>query len=101
MWFLQALEGERQAIWRKFERIREDDRHANVVLVEMVEIEQRFFGNWWMGLAMRTEETEHLYAPHLRHGCFQADAMSAREIVALMEALSAHGLQRDLVPKAA
>ena len=101
MWFLQALEGERQTVWRKYERIREDERHANVVLVEMVEIDRRLFGNWWMGLAKRTEETEHLFAPHLRNGRFQADAMAAKEIVALMEALSVFGLQRDIAPKAA
>ena len=101
MWFLQALEGERQAVWAKFERIREDERHAGVVLVEMVEIDRRMFGNWWMGLAKRTEETEHLFAPYLRHGRFQADAMSAKEIVDLMEGLSAFGLQRELASKAA
>ena len=37
----------------------------------------------------------------LRRGRFQADAMSAREIVALMEALSVFGLQREIISKAA
>ena len=100
MWFLQALEGERQALWAKFERIREDERHANVMLVEMVEIQQRLFGNWWMGLAKRSGETEHLFARHVRHGRFRADTMSAKEIVALMEALSVFGLQRVIATAA-
>ena len=101
MWFLQALEGERRDIWRKFERIQEDERHANVVLVELVEIERRSFGNWWMGLAKRTAETEHLFIPHLRNGRFSADAMPAREIVALMEELSSFGLHREIATRAA
>ncbi len=96
MWFLQVLEGDRRAIWRQFEHINNDERHANVMLVEMKDVERRIFGNWWMGLATRNAATEHLFEPFTKNGRLLADEMSAAAILALMVALTQHGLSRDL-----
>ena len=100
MWFLQVLEGERRAVWRQFERINADERHSDVLLVEMREVDARLFGNWWMGLATRTPATEGLFAPFSRNGRLMADAMSARDILTLMVALTRHGLSRELAAPA-
>ncbi len=99
MWFLQVLEGERRAVWRQFERIGHDERHANVLLIEMKEVERRVFGNWWMGLATRNAATELLFKPFTVNGRLAAEAMSAAAILALTVALTEHGLSRDLSSK--
>ena len=96
LWFLQVLEGDRRAVWRQFERIGHDDRHANLTLVEMKEVERRVFGNWWMGLATRNAATEHLFKPFTANSRLLADEMSAAAILALSVALTEHGLSRDL-----
>lgn len=95
-WFIQALEGERRTVWRTYKRIEDDDRHAGCLLVEMVDVNERLFANWWMGLGTRDAATEPFFAPFLRHGSLCADTMSACDILALMIALSHRGLHRGM-----
>ena len=99
-WFLQALEGERRAVWATFERIGEDERHAGTHLIELIGVEQRLFGNWWMGVATRTAATEAAFRPYMRDGFFAPEAMSARQILDLMLSLSRIGLRRDMLAAA-
>ncbi len=94
--FLQILEGDRRVIWQTFSRIADDERHAGCLLVEMVDVAERSFGNWWMGLATRNETTAAVFEPYLVHGCLQADMMSAADILKLARALARMGLKRDL-----
>ena len=95
-WFLQALEGERRAVWTTFERIGEDERHAGTHLVELVAVNERLFGNWWMGVATRTPATEAAFRPYVRDGFFAPELMSARHILDLMQSLSRIGLNREM-----
>ena len=95
-WFLQALEGERRAVWKTFERIGEDDRHAGTHLVELIDVDTRLFGNWWMGVATRTATTEAAFRPYMRGGFFAPESMSARHILDLMLGLSRIGLHREM-----
>jgi hypothetical protein len=95
LWFIQVLEGNREAVWRTFQRICEDERHGNVVLVEMREVAERRFGNWWMGLATRNDQTEAAFAPYLRSGHLSPPAMSAEMMLDLMVALAKLGLSRE------
>lgn len=97
LWFLQALEGERETVWRTFEMIRRDERHANIELVEMLGIEARTFGNWWMGLAVRNETTMAAFAPHLDNGRLDPRRMTAADILSLMVSLAEIGLSRTVV----
>ena len=99
-WFLQALEGERRAVWKTFERIEEDDRHAGTHLVELIEVERRLFGNWWMGVATRTATTEDAFRPYMRGGLFSPEAMSAQHVLDLMLSLSRVGLHREMLAAA-
>ena len=95
-WFLQVLEGDRRAIWERFSRINEDERHGGCLLMEMVDVETRLFGNWWMGLASRNTSTEPVFAPYLVNGALQADSMTAQAVLDLMTALSHVGLSREM-----
>ncbi|MDR3463807.1 MAG: BLUF domain-containing protein [Beijerinckiaceae bacterium] len=97
-WFLQSLEGERNEVWKAFKRIEADERHADVVVVEVKAIQKRVFGNWWMGLARRGDATEQAFRPHLRDGKLKPDAMTGDEILALMTGLAQTGMSRKLAP---
>lgn len=46
--FLQALEGAPERVTAAFERIRDDRRHAGVVVLSRREVESREFGDWSM-----------------------------------------------------
>ena len=98
MWFLQVLEGEREAVWRTFERIRDDERHDNAVVAELVETEARMFGAWSMGLATRKPATELLFTPFSRDGRLDPPKMSAAQMLALISGVSRLGLSRELDP---
>jgi hypothetical protein len=97
LWFIQALEGDREAVWKTFQRICQDERHANVVLVEMREVEERCFANWWMGLATRNDHTEATFAPYLRNGHLSPSTMSAAMMLELIVELAKLGLSRQAV----
>jgi hypothetical protein len=47
--FIQALEGELDAIENLFANISKDERHRNVILVYKNPIQQRRFSDWTMG----------------------------------------------------
>lgn len=47
--FIQALEGEQEAIENLFATIEKDDRHRDVILVYSSPIKQRDFPDWTMG----------------------------------------------------
>ena len=95
-WFVQVLEGDRRAIWQTFARINEDERHAGCLLTEMADVDRRMFGNWWMGLATRDAVTAPAFLPYMSKGVLRADAMSGRDVLALMSALAKLGLNRDM-----
>lgn len=47
-WFLQVLEGPPEGVKAIYERIVQDDRHTNPVLLDRGPIEARAFGKWIM-----------------------------------------------------
>ena len=95
-WFLQALEGERRAIWRTFERINADERHTNCSLIAMGDVCERVFDNWWMRLATRAADTTATFRPYLRGGVLYPLEMSAEDILGLMRKLAGHDLRRQM-----
>ena len=101
MWFLQVLEGERETVWRTFERIRNDERHDNAVVAEVVDTDARIFGSWWMGLATRNAKTDHLFSPFSKEGRLDPMNMSAAQILTLIVGVSRLGLSRELAPSLA
>ncbi len=53
--FLQYIEGPRDAINKLYASINRDERHTDVTLLEYAEIEERLFGNWSMGFTPSAE----------------------------------------------
>lgn len=101
LWFLQTLEGERSQVWATFERIKNDERHADVTLVDVRDASERIFGNWWMGLAKRDATTEGAFKPYLKGNLLVPHAMTSEQILSLMIELAGMGLSREVVSQAA
>ena len=53
-YFVQALEGDEAAVTSLYERIREDDRHDQVSLVESGAVDGRVFHRWSMAQVSRS-----------------------------------------------
>lgn len=96
LWFLQMLEGEREAVWQTFKRLDDDERHTNVVLVGMHEVETRLFANWWMGLVRLDDAMCDRLKHHLVHDRLQPPAMSGTAMTALMREIASLGLTREM-----
>ena len=86
-WFLQALEGERAAVWRTFRTILDDARHDDAVLVSSTPIESRLFGAWAMRLVMPSGDGAKVVAPFKVDGLLRPERMTGEDIVAVLGAL--------------
>jgi hypothetical protein len=58
--FLQCLEGSRSKVNATYQRILNDPRHDNVVMLDYKEIYQRDFDSWSMGYIPKTELTRNM-----------------------------------------
>lgn len=47
--FLQVLEGSKDEILGLYDKIKEDKRHKNVIMISLKPIDQRYFPSWQMG----------------------------------------------------
>jgi hypothetical protein len=95
LWFVQILEGNREAVSRTVCRIIADPRHDAVTIMDCRPVEQRLFGNWWMGLAFLSGNNEALFAPY---GLKQLNPrrMNGEQILAVASELASRGLNRRL-----
>lgn len=60
-YFVQILEGEFKALNELFEKIKQDRRHHNVVLLHMQEIESWAYPDWTMAFkALEAEDMNHI-----------------------------------------
>jgi hypothetical protein len=99
LWFVQILEGEREAVSATLCRIVGDERHAAVTVMDCRPAAARLFGNWWMGLALLRGDQSALLA---RHGLasFNPRDMSGDQAVSLALDVAAAGLNRKIVAAA-
>lgn len=82
--FLQWLEGERRAVSERFARILEDDRHADVVIVDYAEVHERHFTEWSMGYLGEGSLNRDLFFRFSATEGFNPYALSGEAAVALM-----------------
>lgn len=101
LWFVQILEGEREAISATLRRILPDERHADVTIMDCQPIENRLFANWWMGLGLLRGDNSDLYARHGLGKRLDPRIMSGDQAVALALDLSRVGLNRRVNATAA
>ncbi len=101
LWFIQALEGDRRDILSLYEKLKDDDRHANVCMAELIDVETRMFGNWWMGLATRDSVTQPVFERYLRRGRLHPNEMQAAQLTDLIRSVAKAGLDRLISGEAA
>ena len=77
--FIQLLEGEKEEVTALFERIKKDQRHHNVELLEQEEISERLFSDWSMAYQDMGEESQQPgYKEMLMHSYFAASKIYSR-----------------------
>ncbi len=87
--FLQALEGRREAVSEVFCRIAADPRHRRVVLMDVLPVDERLFGNWTMGYAAADARGRELFLRFGGSDQFEPYAMTAASALGLLRALAA------------
>ena len=83
-WFYQALEGERDAVWKAFTAIIDDPRHGDIVLAECTAIETRLFGQWAMRLAKPNAVTRSIFERFTVAGLVRPHLMSSTDMLDIL-----------------
>jgi len=96
VWFIQILEGEREAVSAVLRRIMGDERHDELTVMDCRPAEARLFGNWWMGFAMLRGDNGALFARHGIGARLDPRSMSGDQAVGLAKDLAAAGLDRKV-----
>ncbi|UZN05216.1 BLUF domain-containing protein [Cellulomonas sp. S1-8] len=88
-YFLQCLEGGREALTTLFARIAADERHTHVTLMSMHEIGERDFPDWTMGYVSSSPTLTKSLARFLPTDQFAPERMSCASATGLMKSLRA------------
>ncbi|MBZ2163515.1 BLUF domain-containing protein [Alteromonas stellipolaris] len=88
-YFVQALEGEREAVNELFFHISDDARHSDVIITSYEYIDKPTFTEWNMGYASSTPIFTELLA-RLSQTEFEPTKLPPKQIYALLRHLSAH-----------
>ena len=87
--FLQVLEGGRAQVSRLYNRIAQDPRHTDVVLLSYEEIEERSFAGWAMGQVNMSRLNPALLLKYSEAAVLDPYAVSGRVSMALFNELVA------------
>jgi hypothetical protein len=88
-YFLQAVEGSREALSQLYSNLVRDPRHKRLVLLSFESIEQRSFSDWTMGFAAADASRRRLYLRHGPSARFDPYQLKASGALALLMGLSA------------
>jgi len=84
-YFGQVLEGPQNAVEATFERIQNDVRHGEVLLLEFVPIEKRSFDNWAMAYVGQDSSATALFDSIAPQTGFDGDRMKAQALLSKLE----------------
>ena len=87
--FLQVLEGGRDAVSAVYNRIAQDARHADVVLLSYEEIGERSFASWSMGQVNMNRLNPSLVLKYSESAVLDPYAVSGKASLALFNELVA------------
>jgi hypothetical protein len=85
--FLQLLEGGRNAVNAVYNRITQDKRHHDVVLLSYDEVSERRFAGWAMGQANLSRLNPGILLKYSERAVLDPYALSGKAILALFEEL--------------
>ncbi len=83
-YFLQCLEGPREAVNALYAAINNDPRHKNVTLLEYADMGDRIFGDWSMGFLPSGILEKDLLPKYADGGAFNPFALSAEQARAFL-----------------
>lgn len=78
-YFLQVLEGPRKVVNALYNQIANDERHADVTLIEYSDINERLFANWTMAFVRVDDLGNPFMLKHSSNGVFDPFAMSGEQ----------------------
>jgi hypothetical protein len=87
--FVQVLEGDRDAVCELYNAIVRDDRHVNVRLLKYDEISERRFNSWTMGQVNLATVNPSLLLKYSAHAKFDPFNSSGHASLALLDELIA------------
>jgi hypothetical protein len=87
--FMQVLEGGRGAVNALYNRIAQDARHTDVVLLNYEEVAERRFASWSMGQVAMNRLNPALVLKYSEHAKLDPYAVSGKVSVALFDELVA------------
>ena len=87
--FIQVIEGGRDAVSRRYNRIVADPRHAEVTLLRYEEIDERRFAGWAMGQVNMSRLNPALLLKYSETATLDPYAVSGQVSMALFEELVA------------
>lgn len=83
-YFLQCLEGSRDAVNQTYRVIMNDERHCDLVLLEYSEVDSRFFTAWTMGYLPAASLPQPLHMEADGDPDFSLRAMSGERALGLL-----------------
>lgn len=88
LYFLQALEGETDAVSETLARILKDERHRRISLMSREETGERAFGPWSMKLAQRDIRSEPVFREFGLQSVFDPYRLTGPVALSLLTSLS-------------
>ncbi|OIQ00742.1 MAG: hypothetical protein AUK35_02550 [Zetaproteobacteria bacterium CG2_30_46_52] len=77
--FMQCLEGDRNAVNEAYTRIGKDDRHTDCVLLRYEHVDFRIFGQWSMGQISLGKQQNPIVKKYSDHGYFDPYTMNSNQ----------------------
>lgn len=90
--FVQVLEGSRELVNARYQRILADGRHSDAILMSYEEIQERRFAGWTMGQVNLSRLNPALVLKYSASARLDPYAMSGAALSALLEELVSAGV---------
>ena len=87
--FMQVLEGGREAVSALYNRIAQDPRHRDVIVLQYEEITERRFGGWTMGQVNLNRVNPSILLKYSERPVLDPYAVSGKVSMAMLEELIA------------
>lgn len=87
-WFLQTLEGRREAVSQTFCRIAADKRHRRIILMDVLPIDERLFSDGSMGFAAADERGIEKFRRFSGASHFDPHVMTSASALGLLRAFA-------------